>query len=141
MKLSQRLGDLSERAKKAESAIESASNEARERVAEKREEFRTQAVAAADRVRTELDGAGVTAEQAFTAVKAKVAADLVRLKANMAEKQVELNTARLADRASRKETEANVALDFAAASIEDAKLAVIDAVLAKRDAAESRANG
>jgi hypothetical protein len=41
---------------------------------------------------------------------------------------------RLADRAVRKESEACVAIDFALASIEDAKLAVLDAVIADLEA-------
>jgi len=138
--LSERLGDLAERAQEAEDAIEEAENEARERIEERRQQFRADAVAAADRVRTELTEAGMNTEQAFTAVKAKVVFDIARLKAAVTEKVVELNVERLADRASRKETEANVAIDFALASIEDAKLAVVEAVLAERDArdAESR---
>ena len=131
---SERLANLSERAKDAEQALNAAANEARERIDQRREQFRTAATEAANRVQEDLSKAGPEAQAQWTALKAKVTADISRLKANITERQVERNVTRLADRAARKETEAYVAIDFALASIEDAKLAVLDAVIAEKDA-------
>jgi hypothetical protein len=125
--LDQQLADLSVRAKKAEDAINSARKETRDRVVARREEFRAAAADAADRVDKDLRSAGASMEGDWTALRGKVAADIDRLKSKVADRQVELNASRLADRASRKESEACVAIDFAVASIENAKLAVLDA--------------
>ena len=139
--LDQQLSDLSVRAKKAEDAIAEARRETRDRVAARREEFRAAAAAAADRVDQDLKSAGATLEQQWNALREKVTSDINRLRTNIAERQVERNVHRLADRASRKENEACVAIDFALASIEDAKLAVLDAVIAKREADDATSGG
>jgi hypothetical protein len=139
--LSEQLSDLSVRAKKAEEAIAATRSETRDRIVARRDEFRASAAAAADRVDQDLKGAGATLEEQWKALKDKVAADLNRLKTNISERQVERSVHRLADRATRKENEACVAIDFALASIEDAKLAVLDAVIAKREADDARTGG
>lgn len=136
--LDQQLADLSVRAKKAEDAINSARNDTRDRVVARREEFRAAAADAAERVDKDLRSAGASMEGDWTALRGKVAADIDRLKSKVADRQVELNATRLADRASRKESEACVAIDFALASIENAKLAVLDAVIADREAASAQ---
>jgi hypothetical protein len=100
--------------------------------------FRAGAVAAADQFDHDLQSAGETIEGDWNALRGKAAADIARLKSKVAEKQVERNVTRLADRAARRESEACVAIDFAVASIENAKLAVLDAVIADREAAEAQ---
>ncbi len=109
--LDELLADLSLRARKAEEAISAARKETSDGVTLRREAFRAAAAAAADRVDRDLRSAGT---------------------------KLEGDWARLADRASRKESEACVAIDFAVASIENAKLAVLDAVIADREAAAVR---
>jgi hypothetical protein len=136
--LDQQLSDLSVRAKRAEDAISSARKETSERVSARREEFRAAAAAAADQVDKDLRSAGTVLEGDWTALRGKVAADITRFKSKVAEKQVEINAIRLADRAARRESEACVAIDFALASIENAKLAVLDAVIADREASAAR---
>src|SRR5262245_32860292 len=136
--IDQHLADLSVRAKKAEADISAAKQETRERIVARREQFRTDAVDAASQVDQDLRAAGVALGEQWANVRDKVVDDISRLKSNIAERQVERSIDRLADRADRKETDANVAIDFALASIANAKLAVIDAVLARRDAEEAR---
>lgn len=138
--LDQQLSDLAVRAKKAEDAISAARRETRDAVRARREEFRTQAAAAADRVNNDLQAAGDNLASDWSALKSKVAADITRLRTNAADLQVELNAVKLADRAERRETEAGVAIDFAVAAIENAKLAVLDAVIAEDAAASARQN-
>ena len=135
--LDQQLADLSVRAKRAQEAIADARDETRERISARREEFRTAAVAAASKVDEDLRAAGVAIGNQWANVREKIVADIDHLRSNLAERQVERNVDRLADRADRKETDANVAIDFALASIENAKLAVLDAVIARRDAREA----
>jgi hypothetical protein len=71
-------------------------------------------------------------------LQTKVAADIDRLKAKQAQRQHERDVKRAKDRAERMEREAGIAVDYAIASIEDAKLAVLDAVIANVEAQEAR---
>ena len=136
--LEELLSDLSLRARKAEEAITTVRHETNDQATLRREQFRAAAAAAADRVERDLRTLGLKIEGDWTAVRSKVAADLARLKSKVSERQAELNAIRLTDRAMRRESEACVAIDFAAASIESAKLAVLDAVIADREASAAR---
>ena len=138
--LDEQLADLSVRAKQAQDAFEAARRETHDRVVARREEARAAAVAAADRVEKELQAAGASLESQWNALRQKVTADINRLKTTIADKQIERNVHRAADRAVRKENEARVAIDFALATIEDAQLAVLDAVIADREADEVRSS-
>src|SRR4051812_30060027 len=93
----ERLADLSVRAKNAEDAINAAAGEARERIEQRREQFKTAATEAANKVQEELSKAGPEAQVKWSALKAKVASDISRFKSNVAERQVERNVTRLAD--------------------------------------------
>jgi len=136
--LDELLADLSLRARKAEEAISAARKETSDGVTLRREAFRAAAAAAADRVDRDLRSAGTKLEGDWAALRDKVAADIGRLKSTFAGRQVELDAARLADRVVRRELEACIAIDFAFAAIENAKLAVLDAVIADREAAAVR---
>ena len=138
--LHEQLADLSVRAKKAEDAFTAAKNETRDRILARREETRAAAVAAVNRVNHDLEAAGSTLEEQWNVLRNKVVADINRLKTNITERQVERNVHRLADRAARKESEAGVAIDFALASIEDAKLAVLDAMIANLEVHDETSN-
>jgi hypothetical protein len=136
--LHEHLADLSERAKKAEDAIRDARRETREKVAARREEARVAAAAAVDRVNEDIRTVGDEIAGQFNALRSKITDDLERLKAERAERQREKTVDRAESRAARKEEEASLAIDFALASIEDAKLAVLDAVIADIEADEVR---
>jgi len=134
----EQLADLSVRAKKAQDAFEAARKETHDRVVARREQTREAAAQAADRVDKELQSAGTSLEAQWNALKQKVTSDVNRLKTTISDKQVERNVHRAADRATRKENEARVAIDFALATIEDAQLAVLDAIIADLEADEAR---
>jgi hypothetical protein len=136
--LDQQLADLSLRAKKVQDEFDAARKETHDRVVARREQTREAAAQAADRVEKELQAAGASLETQWNALRQKVTSDIDRLKTRLADKQVERNVHRAADRATRKESEARVAIDFALATIEDAKLAVLDAVIADIEADEAR---
>jgi hypothetical protein len=61
-------------------------------------------------------------------VKAKVAADIAALKANVAETRLNHDVKRAERRADQLEWEASLAIDYAIASVEQANLAVLDAI-------------
>jgi hypothetical protein len=61
-------------------------------------------------------------------VKAKIADDMNNLKADIAHRKHERDVKRAESSADRLEWEAGFAIDYAIASVEQAKLAVLDAV-------------
>jgi hypothetical protein len=134
----EQLADLSVRAKKLQDTFTAARKETHDRLVARREETRAAAVAAADRVEKDLQAAGASLEAQWSTLRQKVTSDINRLKTSVADKQVERNVHRAADRATRKENEAVVAIDFALATIEDARFAVLEAVIADREAEEAR---
>ncbi len=138
--LDQQLSDLAVSAKKAEDAFAAARKETHDRVVARREQTRAAAAAAADRVDKDLKSAKATIATQWHALQDKISADIARLRTNVLERQVERDVTRAADRAARKEAEACVAIDVAMASIEDAKLAVLDAVIADVEATTLRAD-
>lgn len=135
--LHEHLADLAASAKRAEEAVMAARREPRERVAARREQARASAEAMADKVDKELSTASETFTTQWHTLQAKVAADIDRLRHDHCERQRHVSVKRAADRAARLESDAGVAIDYALASIEEAKLAVLDAVLAAIEAAET----
>ena len=138
--LSQQLADLSLRAKNAEDAIAAASKEAQEKIEARKEDARAAAAKAAEKVKQEIESARDTAVKNWSAVRAKIAADIDSLKANVAHAKHEADLRHAEGRAERLEWEARVAVDYAIASVEQAKLAVLDAVSSRTEAEQARAS-
>ncbi|MBV9560751.1 MAG: hypothetical protein JOY90_09890 [Bradyrhizobium sp.] len=140
MKLSEQLASLSARAKTAEDSLAAAEKEAHEQLAKHQQKARDDAKLAVEKVDQELKKASDTAEKSWGALRAKIAADLNALKADIAHHKHEHDVKRAKDRADRLEWEAGFAIDYAIASIEQAKLAVLDAIdgrVAADEAAQS----
>jgi hypothetical protein len=127
-KLSEHLADLSIRAKKMEDAVAAAQTEADEKVMARREQARAAATAAVEKVNQDIKSVGDTAARNWTAVKAKIAADRDTLKAAVAEAKHDLDVKGAENRAARLEREADFAIDYAIASVEQAGFAAIDAI-------------
>ena len=72
-------------------------------------------------------------------MKAKIADDMNRLKTYIAQKKHERDVNRAESSADRLEWEAGFAIDYAIASVEQAKLAVLDAVAGRLAAEEAKA--
>jgi hypothetical protein len=138
--LSQQLADLSVRAKNAEDAVAAASKEAHEKIEARKEEARAAAAKATEKVKQEIESARDTAVRNWTAVRAKVAADIGSLKAGVAQAKHEADARLSEGHADRLEWEARVAVDYAIASIEQARLAVLDAVSSRAQAEQARAS-
>ena len=134
-RLSEQLAELSVRAKGVEDAFAAAQKEAHEKLQARKDEARAAARRAVEKVNQEIQSAKTSAAKDLTAVKAKISADLTTLKANVqtAKHKVDVKVAQM--RADELEWEASFAIDYAIASIEQAKFAVLDAIEA-RDAAE-----
>jgi hypothetical protein len=139
-RLSQQLADLSVRAKNAEDAIAGASKEAHEKIEARKEEARAAAAKATEKVKQEIESARDTAVKNWTAVRAKIAADIDSLKASVAQAKHEVDMRHADGHADRLEWEAGVAIDYAVASVEQAKLAVLDAVSSRVEAEKAKAS-
>jgi hypothetical protein len=136
--LSEQLAELSVRAKHAEDAFTAAQKEAHDKIEVRKQQAHTAATTAVTKVNQEIKSAGNSAARDWNAVKAKVAADMNALKADAAEAKYEHDVKRAASRAERLEWEAGFAIDYAIASVEQANLAVLDAVDGRLAAEEAK---
>jgi len=126
--LSEQLADLSVRAKHAEDAFAAAQKEAHDKIEVRKQQARAAATTAVEKVNQEVKSAGDNAARNWSAVKAKIAADMTTLKANVAEKKHQHDVNSAERRADRLEWEAGFAIDYAIASVEQANVAVLDAI-------------
>ena len=138
--LSEQLADLSVRAKHAEDALAAAKKEGHDKVVARKEQARAAATAAAEKVNNNIQSAKDTASRNWSAVRAKIAADINTLKSDVAHKKHDLD-AKLADNhANQLESDAGFAIDYAIASVEQAEWAVLDAVVARAQAQQAKAS-
>ena len=126
--LSEQLADLSVRAKHAEDAFSAAQKEAHDKIEARKQKARAAATTAVEKVDQKIKSAAADGARDWDAVKAKVAADMAALKANIAEAKHNHDVKRADGRADRLEWEAGFAIDYAIASVEQANLAVLDAI-------------
>jgi len=138
MPISQQLADLSLRAKGAEDALAAAQKEAHDKITVRQAQARAAATAAVEKVNQEVKSAGDTAARNWNTVKAKIAADMTALKADFAEAKHDHDVRHAENRADRLEWEAGFAIDYAIASVEQAKLAVLDAIDGRLAAEEAK---
>ena len=134
--LSEQLAELSVRAKAAEDAAAAAQKEAHDKIVARKEQARAAATAAVEKVNQEAQSARDSAARNWNAVKAKIAADMAALKAKAdgVKHKIDVDTAE--DYADEMEWEAGFAIDYAVASVEQAKLAVLDALDSRVQAEE-----
>ena len=86
-----------------------------------------------------MKSTGERATKQWNALKAKVAADTDALKARIAGHKHERDVRRAENNAERLESEAGFAIDYAVVSVEQAKLAVLDAIASRVEAERARA--
>ena len=144
-KLSEQLADLSVRAKHAEDAVAAAQKEAHDKVLARREQARAAATAAAEKVNREIKSAGDSvksagdaAEKKWTAFQTKISNDLQSIKEGIAQKKHDLDVRHAEKHADHLEWEAGLAVDYAIAAVEQAELAVLDAVAGRLEAAQTK---
>jgi hypothetical protein len=144
-KISEQLADLSVRAKHAEDAVTAAQKEAHDKVMARREQARNAAAAAIQKVDRNIKAAGDdvksvgdAAAKKWTALQTKIAGDLESVKSGIAQKKHDWDARRAENQAERLEWEAGLAVDYAIAAVEQAELAVLDAVAGRMEAAQAR---
>ena len=126
--LSALLADLSARAKNTEDSFSAAQKEAHEKLVGRKQQARAAAKAAVEKLDQEIKSAGDNAARDWNTVKAKIAADMNALKADIAQAKHEVDAKRAEHRAERLDWEASFAIDYAIAAVEQAGLAVLNAV-------------
>lgn len=126
--LSQQLADLSVHAKSVEEAFAAAQKEAHDKVEARKVAALAAAKTAVEKVNDQIKSAGASASRDRKALHAKIAADIDTLKAHAAEAKHNIDKDRAEHRAELLESDAGFAIDYAIASVEQARLAVIDAI-------------
>jgi hypothetical protein len=126
--LSERLADLSVRAQNAVDALTAAKKETQEKLAARKEQARVAATKAAEKVQEEIKAVGDSASSHWNAARAKIAADVDKLKATVARGKHDLDVKHAEHHADRLEQEAGFAIDYAISSVEQAKLAALNAL-------------
>jgi len=137
-KLSEQLADLSVHAKQAEDAVAAAKKETHDKIMARWEQARADATATTDNVNRQMQSAGDSAAKDWNARKAKIAADMEALKAKVVRKKHELDARRAESEADNLEWDAGFAIDYAIASVDQARLAVLDALAGRIRAEEAR---
>lgn len=137
--LSEQLADLSIRAKSAEDAMAAAQKEAHDKLVSRREQAHVAAMNAVEKVNQQIKSVEDSSSQRWNAMKAKITADIDALKTRVTIKKHERDVKRAEKHADQLEREAGFAIDYASASIEQAKLAVLDAIDGRLAAEEARA--
>jgi hypothetical protein len=140
-RLSEQLAELSVRTKNAEDAAAAAEKEAHDKVMARREQAHAAATAATEKVNQQVKSVKDTATRNWSALQAKIAADIETLKTAIAQRKREREIGRAENYAERLEWEAGFAIDYAVASIEQARLAVLDAIAGRVEAEEVRKAG
>jgi len=138
MRLSEQLADLSVRAKNAEDAAVAAQNEAHDKIVARKDQAQAAAAMAVEKVNQEIKSVGDSATRNWGAVRAKVAADMNALKADVAHAKRYYDVRYTENRADSLEWEAGFAIDYAIASVEQAKLAVLSAIDGRIAAEEAK---
>jgi len=95
-------------------------------------------MAATEKVKQEVKSVKDTASRNWNALETKIAADIEALKTGVAQRKREREAGRAENKAERLEWEAGFAIDYAVASIEQAELAVLDAIAGRVDADEAK---
>lgn len=138
MPLSEQLAKMSVQAKKAEDDFAAAKKETHDKMVAGREELRTAATQSVEKLKQDIKSAGSAMSSDLSALQAKVSADGETLKANVKRWKKDLDAKRAENWADELEWEASMAIDYAISSVEQAKLAAIDAVIARQEAIDAR---
>jgi hypothetical protein len=137
-RISEQLADLSAHAKSAEDAFDAADKKAHDKVMALQKEAHAAATKAVEKVNQEAKRISDNASRDWNTLKAKISEDMNHLKTKVAHVKHEHDVKRANDRADWLEWEAGFAIDYAIASIEQAKLAVLDALDGRLAAEEAK---
>jgi len=130
------IAELQDLAKRIQEDADAVRTEAREKLDARREDIRTHLTERMERLETNLQKAAEKGGQDFVAFREKVKSDRQRLKDKLGERR-EAVKAFFADASDEdRQLGAAIAIDYAISTVQQARLAVLDAV---SDRAEARA--
>ncbi len=136
--LSEQLAELSVRAKSTEDAFAAAQKEAHDKIEARKAEALSAAKTALEKVTKQIKSVGESATRDTQALQAKIATDVNTLKAYAVQAKHDIKANLAEDRAELLEEDAGFAIDYAIASIEQARLAVLDAIDGRLAAEQAR---
>ena len=126
--------ELSELARRIDEDADAVRTEAREKLDERREKIRTNLGERMDRLEANLDKAQNQTSADWTAFREKVKSDRERFKAKLGERAEAYGAFFAGSNAEDRELGAAIAIDYAIATIQQARLAVLDAVSSRAEA-------
>jgi hypothetical protein len=138
--LSEQLSVLSARAKSAEDAVAAAQKEAHDKVVARVEQAHAAAEEAVQKVDRNIKSVGDTASKNWNGLRAKIAADMDALKAKVAQRKHDRGVKHAENYSEMLDNEASIAIDYAVASIEQAKVAVLDAIAGRAEVIKAKSS-
>lgn len=136
--LSEQLANLSARAKNIEEAAAAAQKEAHDKVVARVAQAQAGAEETIQKVNQNIKSASDSTSAKWNGLKAKIAADIDNLKSKVAQKKRDLDVKLAANYAELLDEDASFAIDYAIASIEQAKLAVLDAIAGRLEVEKAK---
>jgi hypothetical protein len=137
MSASDDLKKLSERAKTAEDHAAAAKDQARADLERRVTSARDSANAGAKELQAKTDAAGQQVSDSWADVQRSWGAHVAKARKDVDKRKAEFGASNAEDRAEWAESDAEMAIDYAYSAIEEAEYAVLDAILARREAEEA----
>lgn len=134
MALSEKLADLSRRAKKVEDDFAAAKSDAKDKIEARVAQLHTKMDADAKAIKDKIGAAKSDASAHATALKNKIDADIASLKQKVSDTKHKIDSNIASDRADLYEADAEDAVNYAIFAIDQAEMAVLDALAARADA-------
>ena len=131
MDFSSRLDDLQQRAANAKSAAQAAVSESRDQLRQRIDQANVEVDLAAKDAREQVGEAAASARSKWAQMKADANAKRAELQAKMDKRADQLDAKLATSQAEGAEADAADAIDFAAWTVDNARLAVLDAIDAR----------
>jgi hypothetical protein len=138
MKLSEQLAELSRRARSVEDAYAQAEKEARDKIEARKKQAVVAAQSAVEKINQQVKTVADKASRDWAQLQSKITSDMNDLAKYAAQAKHKIDIQRTEDRAEFLEGDAGFAIDYAVAAVQQAQVAVLDAVEARRVAEEAK---
>jgi hypothetical protein len=139
MSVSDGLAKLSTRAKEAEDRANAAATQGRSDLEKTVSTVQASAEAGAKKIQSQAQAASANVSDTWNDVQTSWNAHIAKVKADAEQRKAMFDAANAVTRADSAEADAAMAIDYAYSAIEEAEYAVLDAILARRDAKDALA--
>lgn len=134
MALSEKLADLSRRAKKVEDDFAAAKSDAKEKIQARVDQLHSKMDSDAKAIKDKIGATKRDASAHAVALKNKIDSDIAGIKQKLADTKHKIDANIASDRADLYEADAEDAVNYAIFAIDQAEIAVLDALAARSDA-------